>query len=247
MGRLAGQLREWARLVNALNGQIHADVPAAAEGRLLLGNAVELLSKSSISVLEWAGRIGQSAQVQTKESKLTEFTPLFQLGSQAATAFMKAGAPSTQQFNPFQPTVDEQRYLANTSAIDETVRKGNLDDNVAALRDAAAKVSKTGELKPIIERAGAELVKEATERGQADKDYDAQALYWARIQMQLAVKEWAGTHSVDAKGLTELLQTLDQASRVPPAQPHGTTSKPAQTGIRAAIATAVSDRTAIVA
>ena len=60
-------------------------------------------------------------------------------------------------------------------------------------------------------RAGVEDARSVAERGQ--RDADDRALYWARLSMTSAVRQWAQHHGLPAAAAARLLATIDRVSR----------------------------------
>ena len=135
-------------------------------------------------------------------------------------------APDAQCFNPnAQLTVEEQRLAATMPAggpaVGPTlVTQAGFDPLVADLTRKLCAAKSTSAARPLVTAAGANLWQTAVDRAQGRRPgmgtldtHDDRPLYWARLQMSKALRQWQPKFTVSTADRTALLTALDHGSR----------------------------------
>ncbi|AXX34296.1 putative secreted protein [Actinosynnema pretiosum subsp. pretiosum] len=136
----------------------------------------------------------------------------------AATAAPGAAPGCSDPTAPL--TVEEQRL---TAVLDpdappvgpELARLGGFDDEVARFASALCGVGKR-DAAGLAQRTGEGLWRAAVERAQAPQSWDAhddRPLYWARLGMTKALRQWKPRWTLPAAERSALVDRLDRASR----------------------------------
>ncbi|MCP2256868.1 Pyrrolidone-carboxylate peptidase (N-terminal pyroglutamyl peptidase) [Streptoalloteichus tenebrarius] len=122
-------------------------------------------------------------------------------------------------------TVEERRLDATLepggpAVGPELVRQAGFDRQVDRFVRDLCRVRTRGQAERLVTERGRELWRTAVDRAQgrrpdlggADR-YDDRPLYWARLHLTRAVRQWRAPFALDAARRAELVRTLDRAAR----------------------------------
>ncbi len=165
-------------------------------------------------------------------SVIRESTPRLRALLPAAVALsllMAPGVASAQQdttracFDPAAPlSVEEQRLddvlVAGGPAVGpELVRLAGFDVNVERFTDRLCAAPSARAARQLVSSAGTDLWKAAVKRAQSTQTtwdaYDDRPLYWARLHLTKALRQWTPRIAVDATERAKLVESVDRASR----------------------------------
>jgi len=203
---------------------------------ILLETSVAEVNKTKAALEGYAQALREQAGLQTAVSggnatdKSTSVTDAFKGIMPAIQGLAGSGAgfgastsqtiqPSVQQSQqPFLPHTlvfgrEIERLDVGRPAVEGFVKKFGLDDNVKALVDALAPATTAAEAKTILEKAGAELLKESGSERSGETVDPQQLGHWGTILMGEAVLRWAQSNGVNAATVEELLKALYEAGR----------------------------------
>ncbi|GAA2666330.1 MULTISPECIES: hypothetical protein [Actinosynnema] len=156
-------------------------------------------------------------QLRTVTPVLTALT----LALTAAPAAVAAPGTAPGCSDPNAPLTVEERRL--TAVLDpaappvgpELARLGGFDDEVARFASALCGTGRR-DAAGLVQRVGEGLWRAAVERAQAPQEWDAhddRPLYWARLGMTKALRQWQPRWALPAADRSALLDRLDRASR----------------------------------
>ncbi|WP_408646797.1 pyroglutamyl peptidase [Streptomyces carminius] len=155
-----------------------------------------------------------------------------------ALTFPTASAAPAASGAAAEPTVEEARLSAGP-VPGEILRRAGFDDVAPEFARALADTATAEEARELAGRAGRELWRRAVDRAQGRGDQaaelspdDDRPLYWARLGMTRAVRQWQPAFPLDAAGRADLLARLERASRG-----QDSLDFPADDGVRRAVVT----------
>lgn len=165
----------------------------------------------------------------------------------ALSLLMAPGIASAQQdastcFDPAAPlSVEEQRLddvlvTGGPAVGPELVRLAGFDANVQRFTDRLCATPSARTAQQLVSTAGNELWQAAVKRAQSTQTtwdaYDDRPLYWARLHLTKALRQWTPRFGLGATERAALVAAVDRASR-------GVSDVrfPAQTGVRRIVVT----------
>ncbi|GAA0651764.1 hypothetical protein GCM10010174_89380 [Kutzneria viridogrisea] len=144
----------------------------------------------------------------------------------AAVPGFAQAAPASTCYDANAPlTVEEQRLTATLPAGGpavgpKLVTDAGLDPLVSGFTTRLCSARSVGDARALVASTGTELWRTAVDRAQGRRPdlgtsdrYDDRPLYWARLQLSKALREWTPRFALDARTRTELLTSLDHGSR----------------------------------
>jgi pyrrolidone-carboxylate peptidase len=119
------------------------------------------------------------------------------------------------------PTAEEQRLMPGTRAQASTptvpvqiLATSGFDRFLTPFTSALRSAANLGAARNVVQKHGRQLWSAATARAQASTpDTDDRPLYWARLQMALALRQWEPQFKLTETERQELLNLFEQASR----------------------------------
>jgi pyrrolidone-carboxylate peptidase len=140
-----------------------------------------------------------------------------------APAVASARQDAAPCFDPAAPlSVEEQRLddvlVAGGPAVGpELVRLAGFDANVQQFVDRLCAASSRRTAQQLVSTAGTDLWKAAVKRAQSTQTtwdaYDDRPLYWARLHLTKALRQWTPRFGLDATQRAALVTSVDRASR----------------------------------
>jgi hypothetical protein len=151
-----------------------------------------------------------------------------------AAADLKRANASLCQVSAWASSGEERLLKRNQKDADKLIASGGLNDNVKTFQDALNRATTPDEVRALVKEHGEKLWKEATERAREDFERyetakqnglpyplrpgdgaktDDRPLYWARLEMESAVRDWARDKGQDATLRDEMISSFDRASR----------------------------------
>ena len=174
----------------------------------------------------------------TPSFRLRALTPVAVALSLLMAPGMASAAPTQEEtracFDAAAPlTVEEQRLddaltPGGAPVGPELVRLAGFDDDVQRFTSKLCRSTNARQARQLVDSAGAELWRAAVDRAQSTQTtwdaYDDRPLYWARLHLTKALRQWTPRWQLDATERTRLLKSVDRTSRgvsdvVFPAQP----------------------------
>ena len=165
----------------------------------------------------------------------------------ALSLLVAPGVASAQQdaracFDPAAPlSVEEQRLddvlvTGGPAVGPELVRLAGFDASVKSFTDRLCATRSTRAAQQLVALTGNDLWKAAVTRAQSTQPawdaYDDRPLYWARLHLTRALRQWTPRFTLGAADRGKLLETVDRASRGVP-----DVRFPAQPGVRKIVVT----------